>query len=165
MDYFLSCFAKHSVWAFGFFVIILVIQTSIPEPLKTFYLCLGNLSLIGNKSVWYWFLKLPVWLKNVNIISHGLKATNGNFCVNFASGQKKTQQSIRLRARPRSTNWWFWFWIKCEMLLTRERDGARGTGLVRPIKVMRHVGTTHNRPGDTPIMKWLLHQSVTWCLN
>ena len=67
---------------------------------------------------------------------------------------KKTQQSIRLRARPRSANWWFWFWIKCEMLLTRERDGARGTGLVRPIKVMRHVGTTHQSTGLATHQLW-----------
>ena len=41
---FLSCFAKHFVWTFGFFVIIRVIQTSILEPFKTFLLCLNKIS-------------------------------------------------------------------------------------------------------------------------
>ena len=41
---FLSCFAKHYVWTFGFFVIIRVIQTSILEPFKTFLLCLYKIS-------------------------------------------------------------------------------------------------------------------------
>ena len=41
---FLSCFAKHLVWTFGFFVIIRVIQTSILEPFKTFLLCLNKFS-------------------------------------------------------------------------------------------------------------------------
>ena len=124
---FLSCFATHLVWTFGFFVIIRVIQTSILEPFKTFLLCLNKIS---HWSLWYWFLKSCVWPKNLNIISHGLEITNENFCDNFASGQKKTNKAEKLsQARPGPAGCWFWikkillFWFWC-----KDRQGGLARG-------------------------------------
>ena len=86
-----------------------------------------NLSLIASKSLWYWFLKSCVWPKNLNIISHGLRTTNENFCDNFASGQKK---------KPAERKSWSslgpagcWFWIKILLFWCEDRQGglARGT--------------------------------------
>ena len=85
-----------------------------------------NLSLIASKSLWYWFLKSCVWPKNLNIISHGLRTTNENFCDNFASGQKDpTKQKSCPSLGPASC----WFWIKILLFWCQDRQGglARGT--------------------------------------
>ena len=81
-----------------------------------------NLSLIASKSLWHWFLKSCVWPKNLNIISHGLRTTNENFCDNFASGQKK---------KPAERKSWSslgpagcWFWIKILLFWCQDRQGG-----------------------------------------
>ena len=123
-----------------------------------------NLSLIANKSLWYWFLKSCVWPKNLNIISHGLEITNENFCDNFASGQKKPNKAEKLsQARPGLAGCWFWikkillFWFWC-----KDRQGglARGSWdwdwswvikLIMPGVVLWCCGeTTQETSGQSP---------------